>query len=137
MNRQHDPLMSPLVWDLGHIAAFEDLWVCRETGREQVRPDLAAVYDADETPRADRGELSYLRRNEAVAYMDEVRMRTLAVLDELSPFIGEMLVQHEHQHNETMLQTLQLAKPGTFAPERATPAGAAAGGSVRVEGGSA
>ena len=21
--------MSPLVWDLGHIAAFEDLWVCR------------------------------------------------------------------------------------------------------------
>jgi iron(II)-dependent oxidoreductase len=23
----HSPLMSPLVWDLGHIAAFEDLWL--------------------------------------------------------------------------------------------------------------
>ena len=25
--RQHSPLMSPLVWDLGHIAAYEDLWI--------------------------------------------------------------------------------------------------------------
>ena len=23
----HSPLMSPLVWDIGHIAAFEDLWL--------------------------------------------------------------------------------------------------------------
>ena len=125
--------MSPLVWDLGHIAAFEDLWVCRETGRDLLRPDLVAVYDADETPRADRGELPYLRRAEAVAYMDEVRVRTLAVLDDVSPFIAEMLVQHEHQHNETMLQTLQLAEPGVFAPERAAPGGEPAGGSLRID----
>jgi gamma-glutamyl hercynylcysteine S-oxide synthase len=124
--------MSPLVWDLGHIAAFEDLWVCRETGLELLRPELAAVYDADETPRSDRGELPYLRRGEAVAYMDEVRARTLSVLGDVSPFIAEMLVQHEHQHNETMLQTLQLAEPGVFAPERAAPAGSAASGTLRV-----
>jgi gamma-glutamyl hercynylcysteine S-oxide synthase len=129
--------MSPLVWDLGHIAAFEDLWVCRETGRELLRPDLIAVYDADETPRADRGDLPYLRRNEAVAYMDEVRERSLSALDAVSPFIAEMLIQHEHQHNETMLQTLQLAEPGVFSPERPRRAGAAAGGSVLVEGGPA
>ena len=24
---QHDPLMSPIVWDLGHIAHFEELWL--------------------------------------------------------------------------------------------------------------
>jgi iron(II)-dependent oxidoreductase len=29
LERVHDPLMSPLVWDIGHIAAFEDLWVSR------------------------------------------------------------------------------------------------------------
>ena len=23
----HSPIMSPLVWDLGHIAAYEDLWM--------------------------------------------------------------------------------------------------------------
>ena len=32
LDRVHDPLMSPLVWDLGHIAAYEDVWVCHRTG---------------------------------------------------------------------------------------------------------
>jgi iron(II)-dependent oxidoreductase len=136
LDRQHNPLMSPLVWDLGHIAAFEDLWVCREAGLEMLRPELAAVYDADETPRAKRGELRYLRRREALDYMDAVRERTLAHLAKVSPFIAEMLVQHEHQHNETMLQALQLAEPGVFSPTRPQPARrAAAAGSIAVEAG--
>src|SRR5437867_800648 len=29
LRRQHDPLMSPPLWDLGHIAAFEELWLTR------------------------------------------------------------------------------------------------------------
>ena len=132
LDRQHHPLMSPLVWDLGHIAAFEDLWVCREAGLELLRPDLAEVYDATETPRPKRVDLPYLRRNEAVAYMGAVRERMLASLDSVSPFIVEMLLQHEHQHNETMLQTLQLAEPGVYAPPRTQPSGAAGAGSVAV-----
>jgi iron(II)-dependent oxidoreductase len=132
LNRQHHPLMSPLVWDLGHIAAFEDLWVCREAGLELLRADLAEVYDATETPRPKRVDLPYLRRDEAIAYLAAVRERALASLDDVSPFIWEMLVQHEHQHNETMLQTLQLAEPGVFAPERPRPSGAAAAGDVVI-----
>jgi iron(II)-dependent oxidoreductase len=122
LDRVHDPLMSPLAWDLGHIAAFEDLWIARASGSEPLRPDLADVYDAFETPRAGRGELSYLRRREALTFMEAVRERTLALLDGVSRFIGEMLVQHEHQHNETMLQTLQLADAGVYRPRR-RPAG--------------
>ena len=121
LDRVHHPLMSPLVWDLGHIAAFEDLWVCREAGLEPLRPELAAVYDADETPRADRGELPYLRRPDALDYMASVRERTAAALPRVSAFIAEMLLQHEYQHNETMLQTLQLAAPGVYEPERPAP----------------
>src|SRR5262245_63140883 len=112
--------MSPLVWDLGHIAAFEDLWLCRRLGGlELLREDLADVYDAAETPRAGRGDLPYLRRTDAIAYMDAVRERALGVLDgvdEVSP-IWDMLIQHEHQHNETMLQTLALAEAGVFSPD--------------------
>ena len=133
LDRQHDPLMSPLVWDLGHIAAFEDLWLCRQTRLELLRPELADLYDAAETPRAERVELPYLKRAESIGYMEEVRERTLAHLDEVGPFIGEMLLQHEHQHNETMLQTLQLAEPGVYAPERGRPTGPATTGSVVIE----
>src|SRR5262249_58241910 len=31
--RQHSPLMSPLVWDLAHIANQEELCLLREAGR--------------------------------------------------------------------------------------------------------
>jgi gamma-glutamyl hercynylcysteine S-oxide synthase len=128
LDRVHSPLMSPLVWDLGHIAAFEDLWLCiRAGGLEPLRADLMNVYDASETPRAERGDIPYLRRDDALEYMEAVRERALTVLADadLSPgsdrlnangFVWDLLIQHEHQHNETMLQTLQIAAPGTFAP---------------------
>ncbi|HXV16548.1 MAG TPA: DinB family protein, partial [Gemmatimonadaceae bacterium] len=29
LHRQHDPLMSPIIWDIGHIAHFEELWLTR------------------------------------------------------------------------------------------------------------
>src|SRR5207237_1163569 len=55
LERVHSTLMSPLVWDLGHIAAFEDLWLVHRFGGEpMLRGGYAQVYDAFETPRAER-----------------------------------------------------------------------------------
>jgi iron(II)-dependent oxidoreductase len=109
----HDPLMSPLVWDLGHIAAYEDLWlVHRHGGLALLRADLADLYDAFETPRAARGEIPFLRCPEAREYLAAVRTRTLEVLDRIGPgdsVLHEMVVRHEAQHNETMRQALFLA----------------------------
>ena len=112
LDRVHTRLMSPLAWDLGHIAAFEDLWLCRAGGGlELMRPDLARIYDADETPRADRGSLDYLRASEVRDYMAAVRERSLAILGDFAGdwTLVELVIRHEHQHNETMLQTLCLA----------------------------
>jgi iron(II)-dependent oxidoreductase len=110
----HSPLMSPLAWDLGHIAAFEDLWlVARFGGEEMVRPDLAEVYDAFETPRARRGDLPFLRAAAAREYLAEVRERALAATARRGPGDGllhELVVRHEHQHGETMLQAISLAR---------------------------
>ena len=120
LERVHDPLMSPLVWDLGHIAAYEDLWLCGHVGGlKPVRPELMDVYDAFETPRAQRGDVPYLLRDEALDYLAAVRERSLGVLRrEHAPQIAELVLQHEHQHNETMLQTMQIAAPGVCAPPR-------------------
>ena len=68
------PIMSPLAWDLGHVAAYEDLWLNhRLAGRELLREDLAALYDAFETPRKVRGDLEFLRGEELREYMATVR----------------------------------------------------------------
>ena len=104
------PILSPLVWDLGHIAAYEDLWaVHRLTGEPLLRPDLAALYDAFETPRAVRGDLPLLDRDGALAYLDAVRERTLRVLADRGPGeLHELALRHELQHTETMRQALGL-----------------------------
>jgi iron(II)-dependent oxidoreductase len=112
LERVVSTLMSPLVWDLGHIAAFEDLWlVHRYGGRPLLRDDLADVYDAFETPREGRGNLPFLGPADAREYLDEVRARTLEVIDERGiADVHEMVIRHEHQHDETMLQTIQLGR---------------------------
>lgn len=123
LNTVYSPILSPLAWDLGHIANFEELWlVQRVGGREPLHGDLGRFYDAIENPRKIRGELPILRDTELRSYMADVRERTLDVLDgvEIGPdvedpllrdgFVYEMLLAHELQHNETMLQLLQMVE---------------------------
>ena len=113
------PIMSPLAWDLGHIAAYEDLWLNhRVGGRDLLRPGLAELYDAFETPRAVRGDLEFLRGEDLLEYMAAVRER----VNELPPHeYHELVIRHELQHTETMLQAMVLGgiAPASFTgPER-------------------
>jgi iron(II)-dependent oxidoreductase len=111
LERQIDPLMSPLVWDLGHIAAYEDLWcVHRHTGVDLLREDLAELYDAFETPRAVRADLDILGHADALEHLEEVRARTLAAIEShgVDPVIHEMVLRHELQHTETMRQAMEI-----------------------------
>jgi iron(II)-dependent oxidoreductase len=116
--RQHSPLMSPLVWDLAHIANQEELWLLRKVGRAApMRPEIDPLYDAFEHPRAERPSLPLLPPGEARTYGHEVRGRVLDLLDR-SRFTGSrlledgfafgMIAQHEAQHDETMLITHQI-----------------------------
>src|SRR6516164_5439009 len=116
--RQHSPLMSPLVWDLAHIANQEELWLLREVGgRDPMHPEIDPLYDAFEHPRSERPTLPLLAPAEARAYGHEVRGRVLDLLDR-APFAGTrllgdgfafgMIAQHEVQHDETMLITHQI-----------------------------
>jgi iron(II)-dependent oxidoreductase len=120
LTRQHSPLMSPLVWDLAHVANQEELWLLRAVGgREPMHPEIDPLYDAFEHPRADRPALPLLPPREARHYANEVRGRVLDLLEK-SPFSGTrlltsgfafgMIAQHEQQHDETMLITHQLRK---------------------------
>jgi gamma-glutamyl hercynylcysteine S-oxide synthase len=113
LTKVHSPIMSPLAWDLGHIAAYEDLWLAhRHAGLELLRPDLADLYDAFETPRAVRGDIEALGPEDARAYMHEVRERVAEALRRRGVGDGdvcEMVIRHELQHSETMRQTLAIA----------------------------
>ncbi|MEJ7876751.1 MAG: SUMF1/EgtB/PvdO family nonheme iron enzyme [Solirubrobacterales bacterium] len=120
LNKAYSDILSPLAWDLGHIGNFEELWLVQTIGRrEPMDGDLGRFYDAIENPRAARNELPILRGDELRSYMAEVRERTLEVLEEIEledtddrllryGFVYELILAHEHQHSETMLQLLQM-----------------------------
>jgi gamma-glutamyl hercynylcysteine S-oxide synthase len=130
LNAVHDPLMSPIAWDLGHIASFEELWlVQRAAGRAPLREELGGVYDPFSAPRRERGRLPYLRSEECLDYIRAVRERTLACLEEVElsdgatpllagGFVYELVARHEQQHSETILQTLQSMTAETYEPPR-------------------
>jgi gamma-glutamyl hercynylcysteine S-oxide synthase len=150
LNRVYSPILSPLAWDLGHIANFEELWLVQTIGGlEPMHGELGRFYDAIENPRKTRGELPILRDAELRSYLSDVRERTLEVLEQVEiaadaedpllrdGFVYEMLLAHEHQHNETMLQLLQMVE--RYEPVHSEPAPAADPDDgpemVRVEGG--
>lgn len=75
------PYLSPPVWDLGHMANFEELWlVQRLGGHGELRPGYNDTYDAIAHPRTERPRLRLLDRDGARRYMEEVRGRTREVL---------------------------------------------------------
>jgi len=127
---QHDPLMSPLVWDLAHVGQQEELWLLRggDPGRPgMLPPDVDSLYDAFKHRRADRPALPLLPPVEARAYDYEVRGRVLDLLErtpEDGLFTAGMVVQHEEQHDETMYATLQLRQgPPVLFSRRELPPG--------------
>ena len=127
---QHVEIMSPLVWDLAHIAAYEELWlVHRHAGLPLSRPELAAMYDAFETPRAVRGDLPLLDRAQALAYLEDVRERVPVE----SSFLHDLVVRHEDQHQETMLQAIALARLSTAPAVPRSTRPAAPGGHTGLE----
>lgn len=108
LSRIVTPLLSPLYWDLGHIANFEQFWLL---GSDD--DDFNALYDPFRQSRAGRGELPVLRGDDCFAYMQRVRARVAERFDELDSFRVELVIQHEQQHNETMLQLLRMMEDYT------------------------
>ncbi|EFG77448.1 TIGR03440 family protein [Mycobacterium parascrofulaceum ATCC BAA-614] len=143
--RQYDPLMSPLVWDLAHIGQQEEFWLLR--GGDPARPGMLppaveGLYDAFVHSRASRVELPLLSPDRARAYCRTVRSAVLDALDALprdsDDFTFALVISHENQHDETMLQALNLRSGAPLLREKAAlPTGRAglAGTSVPVPAG--
>jgi len=135
LRRQHDRLMSPLLWDLAHVANYEDIWLVRALGGEPTRAGLDHLYDAFQQPRAAREALPLLDLASARSYGEAVRDRALGLLDGAdladdgpvrltrAGFVHRMVAQHEHQHAETLLAAIQLlpADEGHVLSAPATP----------------
>jgi gamma-glutamyl hercynylcysteine S-oxide synthase len=134
---QHDPLMSPILWDLGHIAHFEELWLTHNLDGPIEFVEMPGLYNPFEHPRKVRGSLPLPGLAHCLEVMDEIRRRVLerlatADLETSNPllhqgYVYRMVLQHEYQHNETILQTLQLKQGTPYVPAVRRPVPPSAG----------
>ncbi|GAA2786230.1 ergothioneine biosynthesis protein EgtB [Mycolicibacterium pallens] len=149
LHRQYSPLMSPLVWDLAHIGQQEELWLLRDgdpTRPGMLPANIEGLYDAFVHSRAARVDLPLLSPAQSRAYCTSVRAAALDVLDTLPQrdddaevaFRFGLVISHENQHDETILQALNLRIGAPILTSHSTlPAGrpGLAGTSVLVPGG--
>lgn len=127
---QHDPLMSPILWDLGHIAHFEELWLTRNVAGRIEFTEMPGMYNPFEHPRATRAALPLPSLAALLDAAAEIRRDVLAVLEHADfasdnplvagGYVYELVLQHEYQHDETILQTLQLMQGRPYPAPRAT-----------------
>lgn len=127
---QPEPVMGPLLWDLGHIGEFERLWLIEQLGAVPPAAALRAAYDPLTHDRASRGQLQLPSAAETVTELRRVRKSVLELLrggsiDPTVPltrdgFVYGMVAQHESQHQETMLQAIQMREDLVYEPAFAT-----------------
>ena len=136
LRKQHLPILSPMVWDVGHIANFEELWLGRElAGLPPLAADYERLFDAVANPRPTREALPLPVGEQLEVYLDRVRRQSLEVLAALDGddgrgltaggFVYEMVAEHEEQHQETLLQAMQLLAYPAYRPMTRRPLPAA------------
>ena len=136
LRAQHDPLMGPILWDLGHIGHFEELWLDRNLDGKVEFVEMPGMYNPFEYPRRVRGELPLPTLASTLESMAAIRERVLERLERVDlessdpllkdGYVYQMVLQHEYQHNETILQTLQLKAGAPYSPTQRRPLPSAA-----------
>lgn len=114
------PIVNPLLWEIGHIAWFQEKWVLRAAGGQApLRADGDSLYDSAAVAHDTRWDLPLPSRAGTVAYLISVRDRILerieqGKLTESERYFITLAVFHEDMHTEAFTyarQTLGYPAP--------------------------
>lgn len=75
-------IVNPLLWEIGHVAWFQEKWVLRHLGgAPPLRPDTDRLYDSKAVAHDTRWDLPLPPLDETVSYLAEVRDRVVERID--------------------------------------------------------
>jgi iron(II)-dependent oxidoreductase len=141
-------IVNPLLWEIGHLAWFQEYWTLRHLGKEPPGLDNADVlYDSIAIPQPTRWDLPLPTRAATLRYMQQVLDRVCERLertgrhglDRDEAYFHQLVLFHEDMHDEAFLytrQTLRYPTPRLTAPAPAeAPGGGPLPGDAEVPGG--
>jgi iron(II)-dependent oxidoreductase len=141
------PIVNPLLWEIGHLAWFQEKWVLRHScNYPPIRGDADPLYDSAAVAHDLRWDLPLPSREETLRYLREVRDRVLEQIERRPAedlwYFVQLSVLHEDMHGEAFLysrQTLGYAAPsgrvGSQETHAPTSRGAPFPGDVAIPGG--
>ena len=107
-------IVNPLLWEIGHVAWFQEYWVLRHLNkRAPILPDSDALYDSAKVAHETRWDIPLLSRSKVLAYMQEVLDRVIhqygaaEKLDEDATYFLSLVLFHEDMHDEAFSYTRQ------------------------------
>jgi len=115
------PIVNPPLWELGHIAWFQEFWLHRggDFAAPSILPQADRWYDSARVAHDTRWSLDLPDARATRAYVEAVFERTLSLLagDPLSDaraYFAQLAIFHQDMHNEAfcyMWQTLAYPMP--------------------------
>jgi gamma-glutamyl hercynylcysteine S-oxide synthase len=115
-------IINPPVWELGHVAWFQEHWVLRHVlGQPPIHGGGDALWDSAIIPHAERWSAALPSRGATIEYLELVHARVLAALsargdDARLRYFTLLSVFHEAMHGEAFTYTRQTL--GWPAPDR-------------------
>jgi iron(II)-dependent oxidoreductase len=105
-------IINPPVWELGHVAWFQEHWVLRHTlGQPPIHTNGDALWNSAIIAHADRWTAALPSRAATLEYLELVGDRVLAALEqERNPrlrYFTQLAVFHEDMHGEAFAYTRQ------------------------------
>jgi iron(II)-dependent oxidoreductase len=119
-------IVNPPLWELGHVAWFQEKWVLRHAnGRQSLHQGAETLYDSAAVAHDTRWDLLLPSREETLRYLADVEEQVLGRLaagpraDEV--YFALLSVFHEDMHGEAFTYTRQtFAYPAPRLPRRHT-----------------
>ena len=143
------PIVNPILWEIGHVAWFQEFWVLRHLrGASPIYPNADALWDSARVAHPTRWELPLPSRKETERFLQDVLDRSLSHLagrevTEREDYFYRLVTFHEDMHHEAFTYTRQTlgypepALPGKSKHSGFQPSpGGAHSGDVEIPGGS-
>lgn len=139
-------IVNPVIWELGHVAWFQELWCLRRRPDDSFAPSSVAaadsLYDSSRVAHGTRWDLALLSLEATHEYLASVLERVTETLarrpdDEFLLYFAELCACHEDMHAEAFHYTRQTLgfPPPRLPVEPVRPTGLRCRGDAELAGG--
>src|SRR5262245_1421625 len=140
----HLDIVNPLLWEIGHVAWFQERWALRHLrGQEPLMESGDALYDSAAVAHDTRWDLLLPDRAHTLLYMETVLNRVVELLGgrecgREEVYFHLLATFHEDMHDEAITytrQTLGYPAPRLVGPQHETLEGGFLDGDAEIPGG--